>query len=187
MEIIEYQEVEKKIIQIRGEKVIVDSDVAELYGVETKIVNQAVSRNLDKFPEGYILELNTLEKNKLVTNCDRLINLKYSTVLPKAFTERGLYMLATILKSSKATKTTLAIIEAFVKTREISRTIIDIVNEPEDGGRSKSLSNRVGQLIGELIMPNETELETISVETSTKLKFLSMIEVTRTIIKKSKE
>ena len=77
---------------------IIDADVADLYGVETKRINEAVSNNPEKFPDGYILELSKNEKNELVENFDRFNRQKHSTAIPKAFTEKGLYMLATILK-----------------------------------------------------------------------------------------
>ena len=103
-EIIKYEEVEKRVLSIRGQHVLLDRDVAELYGVETKEVNQAVSRNTEKFPDGYVITLSSSEKSFVVTNCDRNSNaLKMSRVLPTAFTEKGLYMLATILKSPTAT------------------------------------------------------------------------------------
>ncbi len=86
-------DVEDKIIEIRKKHVIIDSDVAQLYGVETKRINEAVSRNPEKFPEGYFVE------QEVVANCDHLASLKFSPNLPKAFTEKGLYMLATLLKS----------------------------------------------------------------------------------------
>ena len=126
MDIVTYTAVENKILEIQGKKVLVDSDVAELYGVSTKEINQAVSRNQEKFPEGYIIELNKEEKMQLVTNCDRFAKLKHSSVVPKAFAERGLYMLATILKSPKATATTIAIIDTFAKVRELNRAIATI-------------------------------------------------------------
>jgi hypothetical protein len=105
------QAVEDKVIEIRNQHVIIDSDVAQLYGVETKRINEAASRNPEKFPEGYLIELNENEKREVVANCDHLASLKFSPNLPNAFTEKGLYMLATILKSPKATETTLGIVE----------------------------------------------------------------------------
>ena len=95
-------EVENKMITLRNQQVIIDVDVADLYGVETKRINEAVSNNPEKFPDGYILELSKKEKNELVENFDRFNRQKHSTAIPKAFTEKGLYMLATILKSPKA-------------------------------------------------------------------------------------
>ena len=84
-----------RIIKIRGQEVLLDRDVAELYGVETKRINEALRNNPDKFPEGYIFTLQHSEKQELVENFHRIETLKHSTVEPHAFTERGLYMLAT--------------------------------------------------------------------------------------------
>lgn len=84
--------VENRIITIRGENVLIDSDVAQLYGVETKYINRAVKNNPDKFPSGYILTLENREKSELVQNLHRFNGLKHSTVAPRAFTEKGLYL-----------------------------------------------------------------------------------------------
>jgi len=96
-EIVNFSDVEKRIISLRNQQVILDSDVAELYGVETKRVNEAVKNNPDKFPEGYVFLTDSREKSELVENFDRFKLQKHSSVKPYAFTERGLYMLATIL------------------------------------------------------------------------------------------
>lgn len=101
-------DVEDKMITLRNQQVILSNHVAELYGVETREVNQAVKNNPNKFPEGYIIELNKKEKEEVVKIFDNLGNLLYSLSNPKAFTERGLYMLATILKGPKAEETTIA-------------------------------------------------------------------------------
>ena len=117
MNIQTFNSVEEKIISIRGISVILDSDVAELYGVETREINQAIRNNPDKFPEDYIFELTKEEKHEVIKNFDNP-KIKFSPTFPTAFTEKGLYMLATILKSPQATQTTLAIVEAFAKLRE---------------------------------------------------------------------
>ena len=107
-ELIKLEEVEKRVLTIRGEQVLIDKDVAELYGVETKDVNRAVKNNPEKFPEGYIISLNDNEWNSLRLNIFTLDNIgrgQHTKYLPKAFTEKGLYMLATILKSPTATQT----------------------------------------------------------------------------------
>lgn len=116
-------QVENALIKLRGQEIILDSKVAELYGVETREVNQAVKNNPEKFPDGYVLtldsdELADLRSKFLIANLS-----PKSRVLPKAFTEKGLYMLATILKSPRATQTTLAVVETFAKIRELSRTV----------------------------------------------------------------
>lgn len=102
---------ESKIIIIRDTQVILDRDVAELYGVETREINQALRNNPKKFPPGYVIELNDSEKNELIKNFDHLETLKFSHATVKGFTEQGLYMLATILKSPMATATELPLEE----------------------------------------------------------------------------
>jgi len=125
-------DVQDKIITIQNENALLDSDVAWLYGVETKDINRAVKNNPNKFPDGYIFPVSETEKLELVKNFHRFENLKHSTVFPKAFTEKGLYMLATILKSKKATDTTIAIVEAFAKMRELSSMVAELVNAPDN-------------------------------------------------------
>ena len=93
--------------------------MAELYGVATRDINKSVKNNPDKFPEGYVITLQGDEKQQLVENFDRFDSMKHSTVAPKAFAKQGLYLLATILKSSLATQTTIAIIETFTKIRTL--------------------------------------------------------------------
>ena len=113
-QVVKLETVQDKIIDIRGEKVILDSDVAALYGVETKRVNEAVKNNPDKFPEGYIFELNKNEWNGLKSKFSTSIK-GGKVKLPTAFTEKGLYMLATIIKSPKAVQTTLDIVETYAR------------------------------------------------------------------------
>lgn len=117
------QKVESRVITIRNTQVLLDRDVAELYGVETRRINEAVKNNVEKFPLGYVIELTSNEKDELVENFDRFNMMKHSTALPHAFTEKGLYMLATILKSKTATDVTIAIIETFTKLRVLARSI----------------------------------------------------------------
>lgn len=176
-------DVEDKIIKIRNKHVIIDSDVAELYGVETKRVNEAVSRNPEKFPDGYLIELSESEKQEVVAICDHLSSLKFSPNLPKGFTEKGLYMLATILKSPKATETTLAIIETFTKVREISRTIKAIPQTPQDSPNYQELMQRTGDLISDLVVPED--LDTSETEASIEVN-LAVVKFKYTVKKKPK-
>ena len=97
--LIKFNNIEEKIITLRNDKVIIDSDVAELYGVETRDINKSVKNNPDKFPEGYVFELDKQEVEDLRWKISTTKWSSKSRVLPKAFTEKGLYMLATILKS----------------------------------------------------------------------------------------
>jgi hypothetical protein len=90
-------QIEHRILLIRGEKVIVDADLAEFYGVQTKVLNQAVKRNKDRFPEDFMFRLTKTEKDELVTNCDHLEKLKFSPTTPQVFTEHGAIMAANVL------------------------------------------------------------------------------------------
>jgi len=92
--VIDFSDIEKAIVSIKGQKVLIDSDVAKIYGVETREVNQAIKNNPDKFPAGYILEI---DKDELIKNFDKFKKIKNYPGTPKAFTKKGLYMLATIL------------------------------------------------------------------------------------------
>lgn len=144
-------EVEKKIITLRNQQVILDADVAELYGVETKRINEAVSNNPEKFPYGYIWELSDSEKVELVENFDRFNRQKHSTAKPKAFTEKGLNMLATILKSPKAVEITIAIVEAYAKLKELSRLIVEVPQQEDNKHEQRMLLHRGGQLMEEIL------------------------------------
>ena len=143
-------EVENKIIILRDQQVILDADVAELYGVQTKEINQAVKNNPEKFPEGYIFQLDYQELNLLRSKFLTLKNSgrgQHSKYPPKAFTEKGLYMLATILKSPKAVETTIAIVEAYAKLKELSRVIVEIPQQEDNTQVQKTLLQRGGQLV----------------------------------------
>lgn len=108
-----------KIFYINNHKVIIDKDLAELYHVETKVLNQAVKRNIERFPEDFMFQLNDSQKNKLVTNCDRFKSLKHSTSNPYAFTEQGVAMLSSVLRSKHAIEVNIFIMRAFVKMRSM--------------------------------------------------------------------
>ena len=146
---IDFSGIEKAIVLVKGQNAIIDSDVAKIYGVETKEVNQAVRNNPEKFPADYIIEA---DKGELVKNFDRFKNLKHSTSQPKAFTEKGLYMIATILKSPKATTATIAIIEAFAKLRELSHAIAQLADAKEKP-QQQNLMQKSGEIFSELIAP----------------------------------
>ena len=109
--------VERCILGIRGEKIILDADLAGLYGVTTKALNQAVKRNSARFPEDFAFLLTLKEKTQVVTNCDHLRRLKFSPVSPRAFTEHGALMAANILNSPRAVAMSVYVIRAFVKMR----------------------------------------------------------------------
>ena len=180
------ESVKNKIIDIRNTKVLLDSDVAELYAVETRRINEAVRNNPDKFPEEYLFELTAAEWVPLKSKFSTSIK-GGKTKLPTAFSEKGLYMLATILKSPRATATTIAIIEAFAKTREIKRTIVDAVKHAETGKDPKKIINVVGKLVSDLIIPDHDDLATISIEDEAEFKFMGILKLSRKIIKQGKK
>jgi phage regulator Rha-like protein len=108
-----------RILLIRGKKVMIDTDIAELYGTTTKRLNEQVKRNIKRFPSNFMLELTKEEKMQVVANCDHLEKLKFSSVLPKVFTEHGIMMVANVLKSERAIQVSIQIIEVFIKMREM--------------------------------------------------------------------
>ncbi len=177
--IVKFNSVENRIIEIRGEKVILDSDVAAMYGVETKRVNEAVKNNPDKFPDGYIIELSYREIQVLRSKISTANNPK-SRVIPKAFTEKGLYMLATILKSERATQTTIAIVETFAKIREISRTVGQLAASPDEFAQ-KNLMQKSGDIIADIL---GDDLQTTDTETSIELNF-AVLKFKHTIKRKT--
>lgn len=176
--LIGFEEIEDKIITLRGQKVLLDRDVAALYGVETRDINKSVKNNPDKFPKGYIIELNDSELEKLRWK-NSTTNLSKSRVLPKAFTEKGLYMLATILKSSRATNATFAIIETFAKLRELSRTLNNLPDASEE--QQKSLLEKSGDLFSDLL---DNNLQATDSETTIELN-LAVLKVKHTVKRKA--
>ena len=125
--------IEQRILLIRGEKVIVDADLAEFYGVPTKRLNEQIKRNKGRFPDDFMFQLSAEEKSEVVANCDHLSKLKYSSFLPYAFTEHGAIMAANVLNSPRAIEVSVYIVRTFVKLRqmiaenkELSRKIVQI-------------------------------------------------------------
>lgn len=117
--IIPIEKIEKNILLIRGRKVMIDADLAELYGVETKRLNEQVKRNKERFPKDFMFRLNRREKNEVVAKCDHLSQLKFSVSLPYVFTEHGAVMLASVLNSHKAIEASIIVVKAFVRLREV--------------------------------------------------------------------
>ena len=158
--------VQAAILEIRGQKVLLDQEVAKIYGVQTKRINEAVRNNPEKFPAGYLLPLTKAEWDALKS--------KFSTSkrggkvkLPTAFPEKGLYMLATILKSPQATEATFSIIETFAKIRELSRTITAL-SATKNEAEQKPLLQRSGELVSGLF---DDQLQNSGTETSIELNF----------------
>ena len=214
-EVVKYEQVKDKVIILRGEPVLLDADVAALYGVETKRVNEAIKKNPEKFPEGFLFKLDRHEtanlRSKLLISSAQCVNNQEVTDLrskkttatpqdaenqggsaylllhrnqytPTAFTERGLYMLATILKSKRATQTTIAIIETFVQLREMARTM-QAAAMAEDAQEKKSLMQKSGELIGNII---GSQFETVGTETEIELN-LAMVKIRHKVIRGNKD
>ena len=171
-------DVQNKIIVLRGEPVLLDRDVAALYGVETREINQALKNNPSKFPAGYAYVLDNQEtaemRSKILTSSQEVADNEAvssfhvkSHYNPTAFTEKGLYMLATILKSQQATQTTIAIIETFTKVRYLKRELIELHKEAEPEQQTDRLK-RFGEVIADIVMP---DLETSETESTLELNF----------------
>jgi len=121
--------IEAKILTIRNQQVMIDRDLAELYGTETKVLNQAVKRNIERFPEDFMFVLDKSEKDELVTNCDRFETMKHSSVMPYAFTEQGVAMLSSVLKSPTAVDVNIQIMRAFVAMRHFLQNNAQVFSE----------------------------------------------------------
>jgi hypothetical protein len=182
-DIVKLNDISEKMIELRNKIIILDSDIAVHYGVETRDINKAVKNNPDKFPdEMYIFEVSKQEFADLRCKNSTANISPMTRVLPKAFTEKGLYMLATILKSPQATEKTIEIIEAFANMREFSRTINQMAKEP-DKEKQKPLMKRCGEILGDLI---SNDLEITDVETTIELNFAMVLKYKRTT-KRSKK
>ena len=135
--LIPVENITNKILFLRNEKVLLDLDLAALYGVSTKALNQAVKRNARRFPSDFMFRLTKKEKTELVTNCDRFKTLKHSSVSPRAFTEQGVAMLSSVLKSHRAIEVNIAIMRAFVHLRKM------IVSHKELAKKLKELEHHI--------------------------------------------
>ena len=174
---LDIQEVKSKMLLLRGQPVLLDRDVAALYGVETKALNQAVKRNIERFPEGYILTMTPDEcsRSQLVTlNGGRGSNIKY---MPHVFTERGLYMLATILRGERAVNTSLAIVETYAQVRAMVRDMETLQTlkdgSPEQAAQLSQAGHRLASIIGE-------NLSTTSTRTTIELN-LAVLKITHEV------
>jgi len=186
--IIKFENLESKLITYKNETVLIDSDVAELYGVATKEINQAVSNNPNKFPDGYIIELTKEEKNEVVKKFDHLSKLKFSPHISKIFTEKGLYMLATIIKSEVAAETTIKIIETFANIKKLSRNLSS-VNHEQTEEEQRLLVEESNKLLEEIIdIQPITEIKDDNItEVETRIELnLGFAKISR-IIKTKKE
>lgn len=181
--VVSYNNVQDKIVQLNGQDVILDYAVADLYGVETKRINEAVRNNPDKFPSGYVFELDNQASEVLRSKISTLEQAsgkgRYSKYNYKAFTEKGLYMLATILKGERAVQTTIAIIEAYAKLRELSNTISEMAKNPDEF-QQKTLMEKSGKIIDDLFGDS---LHTTDTETEIELNF-AVLKLKHTVKRK---
>jgi hypothetical protein len=180
--------VKERTIALRGQMVLLDRDVAALYGVGTREINQAVRNNPEKFPAGYVFELSAGEfsdwKSKiLMSNLPDKEKAGIKQGLrhpPHAFTERGLYMLATVLKGRQAVKAALAIIETYAQVRELARTM-EALQTVEDGGpQQRTLLQRTGEILAHVVGDN---LRTETSETEIEFNF-AIVKIRHKIIRK---
>jgi hypothetical protein len=163
--------VEQKIVVVRGQNVLLDCDVAALYNVETREVNQAVRNNPRRFREGYMFELTNEESSALRSNFLILEQKdgkgRYSKYNFKAFTSKGLYMLATILKSDRAVDATIAIVETFDKVQSLKHELLAL-HEESDKDTQEIKMKHFGDVLSEIVMP---ELQTSETESSLEINF----------------
>ena len=138
-ELIPQEVIKRKIYLIRGHKVMIDRDLAELYGVETKYMNRQVRFNKERFPREFMFRLTAEERNELVQICHRFETMKHSSSMPYVFTEHGVAMLSSVLNSDRAIKINILIIKTFVKLREIIST------HKELAYKLKELETRIGK------------------------------------------
>lgn len=161
-------EVHNSIVLIRDTPVISDADVAFLYGVETRRVNEAVKNNPEKFPSDYMFSITKEEKEDLRSKLSTTKVSSKSRANTKVFTEKGLYMLATILKSQRAVDVTFAIIETFAKVRSLKRELKEMHEETDKKIQSKKMQH-FGEVLSDIVMP---DLETTETESTLELNFL---------------
>lgn len=175
-------QVHNSIITIRDKAVITDADLANLYGVETKRINEAVRNNPDKFPEDYMFSLSIRDLQYLRSKISTANISMKSRVPPKVFTEKGLYMLATVLKSNQALNVTFAIIETFAKVRNLKHALVDFHQETDPQLQNAKMQH-FGEMLSDIVMP---DLETTETESSLELNFfIGKIKHTVKRIKKS--
>jgi len=147
--IVPIERIDRMILLIRGQKVMLDADLAELYGVPTKALNQAVKRNSERFPSDFMFPLSSEEKTEVVAKCDHLRRLRFSPVKPYAFTEHGALMLAGVLNSRRAVDVSVFVVRAFVRLREMLSSHRDLARKVAELERkTKGHDERIRSLVG---------------------------------------
>ncbi len=148
--------IENRIFYIKGYKVIIDRDLAELYQVKTMVLNQSVKRNLERFPAGFMFKLTEKEKKELITNCDRFVPLKHSSSLPYAFTEQGVAMLSSVLKSKRAIQVNIQIMQTFVRLRQLISSHKDLLHKIDELEKKYDMQFKVVfDALREIVQPPE--------------------------------
>ena len=166
-DIIKFETLENKLLEINGELVLLDKDVANLYKIEPKKLRQQLKRNIDKFPKDYAYQLTERDLNMMVSQNVTPSKQIFGGSLPYVFTEKGLYMVATIIKSKQAINATFIIIETFANIRQLSRNL-NSIDENQTDEEQESLVKRSNILLEKIIdiqpttklKDNETEIET---------------------------
>jgi hypothetical protein len=148
------------ILTLRGQRIIIDADLAALYGVSTRVLNQALKRNAQRFPETFAFQLSAQEKAEVITICDHLQKLKFSPSLPWAFTEHGALMAATMLNSPTAIRMSVEIINAFVRLRQMALSVEELARkinalEGKYDGQFKTVFNALRQLLTPPAVPSK--------------------------------
>ena len=179
--LVKTEHIQNKIFTIRGMQVMLDRDLAELYGVETKVLNQAVKRNIDRFPDDFRFQINDGEKNELVTNCDRLKTLKHSSSNPYAFTEQGVSMLATVLKSKVAVEVSISIIRAFVQMRKFLLSNANILQRLDQIGYNSSIKEQMALI--EAIKAKEREYQKLKAKRDREKQFNKKVKLNELLFK----
>ncbi len=146
--LIPVERVQKTILLIRSEKVILDADLATLYGVSTKRLNEQVKRNPGRFPDDFMFQLTNEEKAEVVANCDHLRRLKFSPNLPYAFTEHGAIMAANVLNSERAVEASVEIVRAFVRPRQLLASNVELSRRLDERGSSPTRGPQTGSPAG---------------------------------------
>lgn len=156
------ERVERAILLIRGEKVILDTDLAALYGVPTKRLNEQVKRNKGRFPDDFMFQLTDAEKSEVVANCDHLSKLKFSPQRPFAFTEHGAIMAANVLNSERAVQASVAVVRAFVRLRQMIASNAELARKLAELERKYDAQFKVVfDAIRELMTPPEPKRKQI--------------------------
>jgi hypothetical protein len=158
--LIPLESIKERILLLRGHKVMIDADLAELYGVETKRLNEQVKRNRNRFPDDFMFQLSPQEKAQVVANCDHLNQLKFSKTMPFAFTEHGAIQAANVLNSEQAAEMSVHVVRAFVRLRELLTSNKELAIKLEELERKLKTHDQaiagILDAIRQLMMPDDS-------------------------------